>query len=395
MMIRFRFGRLFFCFLTALGCAGTAKAQLSADSPTDLAAALESFRAKHEIPGMVAVVLRGDRIIARGAVGVRRQAAAERVTLDDVFHLGSCTKAMTATLAALLIQEGTIDWTTTLGEVFGDTVKDMDPSWRNVTLQQILAHRAGFRSGNDVWALLDAEVVESTKSISEVRQILVAKQLSQDPESTPGTRESYSNIGFIVVGAALEKITGRTWEDLMQERLFKPLGMTTGGFGAPGIPGKIDQPWGHDGKGKPVDPGRARSDLPRYAGPAGTVHMNIADWARFVSLHLRGDSANPNRRVDLLNHKTFDDLHRLMPGGVFSGGWGFGTIEFATGTGPGAEVKVLAHNGSNSLWYSKMLVVPAKNLAVLVACNRGGSAFGGKAVDEAGVELLRTFASNR
>lgn len=373
--------------------APSASAQGSADPRTDLTAALESVRARYDIPGMVAVVVRGDHIIARGAVGVRKQGATARVTLDDVFHLGSCTKAMTATVAALLIQEGKIEWTTTLAEVFGDTIKEMHPSWKNVTLQQVLAHRAGFRSGNDVWALLDAGVIKSTMSVSELRELLVARQLSQEPESTPGTRESYSNIGYILVGAALERITGRTWEELMQERLFKPLGITSGGFGAPGTPGKIAQPWGHRSNGGPVDPREARADLPQYAGPAGTVHMNVADWAKFVGLHLRGDSANTNRRARLLTPRTFDDLHRLIPGGVFSGGWGFDTIDFATGPGTSSKLKVLAHNGSNSLWYSKMLLVPERDLAVLVACNRGGAAFGGKAVDEAGVEFLRAFAS--
>lgn len=393
MMTRFRFGSLLFCCLARVAFAASANGQVLTDIPTDLTTALESVRARHGIPGMAAVVLHGDHIVAKGAVGVRRRGAPEPVTLEDLFHLGSCTKAMTATLAALLIQEGKIDWTTTLDDMFGHTAKDMHPSWRKVTLQQILAHRAGFRSGNDVWALLDAEVLESTASLSEVRRVFVTKHLSEGPESTPGTRESYSNIGFIVVASALEGITGRSWEGLMEERLFKPLGITTGGFGAPGTPGRIDQPWGHDREGEPVDPGSARSDLPLYAGPAGTVHMNVADWAKFVSLHLRGNSANPNRRVELLNDKTFEDLHSLMPGGVFSGGWAFDTIAFATATAPGAKLKVLVHNGSNSLWYSKMLVVPEKDLAVLVACNRGGAAFGGKAVDEAGGELLRTFAS--
>jgi CubicO group peptidase (beta-lactamase class C family) len=393
MIIRRRLGQLLFCFLGAVALAGCGHAQVSADSPTDLTAALESIRARHEIPGMVAVVLRGDRIIARGAVGVRKQGATERVTLDDLFHLGSCTKAMTATLAALLIQEGKLDWTTTLDDLFGHTVKEMRPSWRNVTLQQVLAHRAGFRSGNDVWALLGAGEIGSITSVSEMRKLLVAKQLSQEPESTPGTRESYSNIGFIVVGAALEKITGRTWEELMQERLFKPLGITTAGFGAPGTPAMINHPWGHNAKGEPVDPGNVRSDLPPYAGPAGTVHINVDDWAKFVSLHLEGDSANPNRRVHLLNAKTFDALHRLMPGGVFSGGWAFDTVEFASDAGPGVRLKILGHSGSNSLWYSKVLMAPQKDLAVLVLCNRGGDAFGGKAVDEASIDLLRTFAS--
>src|SRR5690349_14864330 len=77
--------------------------------------------------------------------GVRKRGTAERITLDDRFHLGSCTKAMTATLVAMLVEEGKLNWTTTLGELFADTVKPMHPVWEKVTLRQVLAHRAGLR----------------------------------------------------------------------------------------------------------------------------------------------------------------------------------------------------------------------------------------------------------
>src|SRR5690242_20277101 len=87
----------------------------------------------------------GERIIAQGAAGVRKRGTAERITLDDQFHLGSCTKAMTATLVAMLVEEGKLNWTTTLGELFADTVKPMDPASEKVTLRQVLAHRAGLR----------------------------------------------------------------------------------------------------------------------------------------------------------------------------------------------------------------------------------------------------------
>src|SRR5436190_14478217 len=95
--------------------------------------------------GIVAAVLRGERIIAQGAAGVRKRGTAERITFDDRFPLGSSTKAMTATLVAMLVEEGRLNWTTTLGELFADTVKPMHPAWEKVTLRQVLAHRAGLR----------------------------------------------------------------------------------------------------------------------------------------------------------------------------------------------------------------------------------------------------------
>src|SRR5829696_7955246 len=87
--------------------------------------------------GMVAAVLRGERIIAQGAAGVRKRGSAERITFDDRFQLGSCTKAMTATLVAMLVEEGKLNWTTTLGQLFADRVKLMHPAWEKVTLRHV------------------------------------------------------------------------------------------------------------------------------------------------------------------------------------------------------------------------------------------------------------------
>src|SRR5258708_35704842 len=75
--------------------------------------------------GMAAAVLRGERIIAQGAAGVRKRGTAERITIADRFHLGSCTKAMTATLVALLVQEGKLNVTTTLSDLLCVTVEAM------------------------------------------------------------------------------------------------------------------------------------------------------------------------------------------------------------------------------------------------------------------------------
>src|SRR3974390_1003307 len=75
--------------------------------------------------GMAAAALQGERIIAQGGAGVRKRGSAERITLDNQFHLGSCTKAMTATLVAMFVENGKLNWTTTLGELFAATVKAM------------------------------------------------------------------------------------------------------------------------------------------------------------------------------------------------------------------------------------------------------------------------------
>src|SRR5687767_2689876 len=129
-----------------LSPAGLPDGKMEDSAPVNVDAILQSILSRgSERFGMAAAVLRGERIIAQGAAGVRRRGTAERITLDDQFHLGSCTKAMTATLVAMLVEERKLNWTTTLGELLADTVKPMHPAWEKVTLRQVLAHRAGLR----------------------------------------------------------------------------------------------------------------------------------------------------------------------------------------------------------------------------------------------------------
>ncbi len=383
--------------------------------------------------GMAAVVLRGERIIAQGAAGVRKRGTAERITLDDRFHLGSCTKAMTATLVAMLVEEGRLNWTTTLGELFADTVKPLHPAWEKVTIRQVLAHRAGLPLDPDglarVFNLLFLAPYASLRSRPESmrssgetlpqQRLEIARQaLSRPPGIPPDTKYWYSNVGYILAGAVLEHLTGRAWEDLMRERLFQPLGISTGGFGPPGTAGKTDQPWGHSSfVGKPIDPGSPAAQFPLYYGPAGLAHMTITDWAKFIGLHLRGDPANPHRQAALLKLDTFAELHAAAPAAsyfmgwimrritflatgdatpaaTYGAGWAISPAGWARGTRPGDTGRRLWHAGSNGQWLSAVFIAPEIDFAVLVACNRGPDITIWK-TRQAARALIRAFAPKR
>jgi len=350
--------------------------------------------AQHGVPGMAAVVLQGDHIIAQGVAGVRKAGSPPPITINDRFHLGSDAKAMTATLIALLIEEGRLTWSTTVGDIFGDTVKDMNPVWKKVTIEQLLTHRAGAPSDlkrDGLWLRLWKRQGTPTQQ----RLQLVKAVLSRPPEFPPGSKYMYSNAGYALAGAMAEKITGRAWEELLQQRLFKPLKITTAGFGAPGEFGKINQPLGHKPSGEPVEPG-PQGDNPPAIAPAGTVYMSVTDWAKFIALHLRGDPANPNRRLRLLSAKSFARLHTPAPGsgqpqeGGYACGWLVVHRPWAKGSKPGNVGLALTHAGSNTMWYCDVWVAPEKDFALLIACNQGGdNAF--KACDEAASALIQKF----
>jgi CubicO group peptidase (beta-lactamase class C family) len=351
----------------------------------DVSGILQPIRERNRLPGIAAAVVQGERVVAIGADGVRRRGSEERITTEDRFHLGSCTKSMTATMIATLVEEGKLEWSTTIGEIFPELDGKMRPAWRTVTLDQLLTHRAGAPADlqeGGLWGRL----WQREGSPTEQRMTLVRGVLEREPESTPGTKFMYSNAGFAIAGAMAERITGKAWEDLMRERIFGPLGMESAGFGAPGTEGKLDEPLGHTEKGEPVDLG-PHADNPPAIGPAGTVHCTLGDWAKYVALHLEGDRSESGKAgreaAKLLKPETFRKLHE--PSGSdetkYAMGWLLAERDWAGG-------RVLTHNGSNTMWFCVTWIAPEKDFAVLVAANQGGGK-AEKACDEAAWALIQ------
>jgi D-alanyl-D-alanine carboxypeptidase len=372
-------------FATLLILGGLLRAADAPAAPSEeLGPVLERIAGNQKVPGLAGIILRGDTVIADAVTGFRRIGTPEPITLQDRFHLGSNTKAMTATLAALLVDEGKLAWSTTLWEIFREPLEDMHEGWKDVTLQQLLAHRSGLPANFN--PVLREKVRMSELDLPAQRQMIVADSLRQPPDYPPGSKYEYSNLGFIFVGAILERIAGQPWETLMRERLFAPLGIASAGFGPPGTREKLDEPWGHNAAGRPV-----QGDNPAALGPAGTVHMAVGDWAKFVALHLRGDPRNPHATAKLLKPETFAWLHAPHDEGNYFGGWVCETNANARGTREGDLGTVLWHNGSNTMWYAIMYLAPEMDCAVLIAANRVSPEIR-RAIDAAARTLLKHYA---
>jgi CubicO group peptidase (beta-lactamase class C family) len=346
-----------------------------------LADLLEPIRKKHDVPALAAAVVNYDGAIAVAAVGVRKRGDDTPVTADDKFHLGSDTKAMTATLVALFVEKSDLKWDDTLGLAFPDVAEKMTPEFRKITLTELLTHRAGLPANVPLgWFLAAAKGAPR-----EQRETLLKQVVGDKLDSEPGEKFQYSNLGYILAAHMVEQVGRADWEDLITEKLFRPLGMKTPGFGAAGAPGKVDQPWGHRAGGAPVEPGLG-ADNPVVMGPAGRVHCSLPDWARFVALHLRAGHGDPV----LLKPETLTLLHTppSNESGYARGGWGVVDPDKRTG-GP-----ILTHDGSNTMNYCTASLSPDRHFAVLVACNQGGDP-GRDACSEARAALLDEFLPGR
>ncbi len=156
-------------------------------------------------------------------MGIRKWGDPTPVTTNDVFHIGSCTKSMTATLTAILIDEGKLRWDTTIAGVFPELKGRMAKQYEAVTVEQLLHHRGG--APGEPPAAAWKRAWEEHGTPTQQRREFIEAVLSQPPETAPGTKMIYSNQGYAIVGAMLEKITGTNFEALMAEKLFKPLHM--------------------------------------------------------------------------------------------------------------------------------------------------------------------------
>lgn len=330
---------------------------------------LEPIRGKYKLPALAAAMVKGDRTTGIGAVGVRRAGHAERVSMSDRFHIGSCTKSMTATLCAILVEQGKLRWDTTIAENFPELADKIRAEYRLVTLEQLLNHRSGLPDDREPDAVIWPKITSLTGPLKEQRHKLVEIVLQQAPAAAPGAKHLYSNHGYAIAGAACEQATGQPWEDLLRKLLFEPLGMTTAGFGAPGRVEKVDEPWGHllDGSTwQPISPG-PDADNPEVIGPAGTVHCSLGDWVRYARLHLQGERGESG----LLKSETFRKLHTPVFGDDYAFGWLVADRDWAGG-------KALTHGGSNGYWFAVIWLAPNRNSGYLAATN-----FGNETAEEA------------
>jgi CubicO group peptidase (beta-lactamase class C family) len=326
-------------------------------TPEDMTKAVEAIRKKHDLPALAMVVVKDGQICARVATGVRKYGDPTPVTTNDFFHIGSCTKSMTATLAAIFIEEGKLHWDTTIGEMFPELKGRMDKQYEAVTVEQLLRHRGGVpgEPPADAWQRAWGEHGTPT----EQRREFIEAVLSKPPEAAPDTKMIYSNQGYAIVGVMLEKLGGTNYESLITEKLFKPLHMDTAGFGPPGTIGKVDQPWGHVHKVFMTIP--VQMDNPPAIAPAGRVHCSLDDLAKFTIFHLQRGQTN-----SLLKPATLVRLHTPPKGGDYACGWVVLDREWAGG-------KAIMHNGSNTMWYVVMWLAPEKNFSVVVATNIAGT----------------------
>lgn len=330
--------------------------QCQAQTESEIRDYLNSQIRQYNLPSAAAAVITSKSIVS-AAVGTIKQDGGNSVTVSSRYHIGSNTKAITAHLALIAVQEGLLSWHSKPVDIFAELKHEIHPKYSEITLKGLLVHRAGIPPYNLVGAF--DSVPDFEGSVVERRRQFMIWQLRQDSPHETG-EFLYSNVGYDFAAAMIEEVSGKSWRDLVTRHVFIPFKLENSGFGWPNTV-NINEPWGHwkeftsDTTVLSLGPDYFWK-LPDIDEPSGNIHMSINDFARYVQLHL----IELNDYDDVVKGLDLKILHE--PVGDYAFGW---NVRQVYGT------KCSFHNGSGGTFFAEMLINHDNGNAVVAAVNSG------------------------
>lgn len=325
----------------------------------------DSIIAKNKIPEMTFAVVTKDSILIQKTIGhhkITELQEKQNATSEDLFHLGSNTKAITSFVAGYLVEKKKIRWKTKFFDLFPELKKKSNRKYYDITLEDLLSHRAfvqPFTSGLEFSKLPKFIGNKQQKRTEFAKYVLTLEAVNSE------NVYNYSNAGYSIATIMLEKVSGKSWEKLVSEILKSKLKLDFR-FGWPNR-NLENQPFGHwieNGKLTPVEP-KTDYDL-NLAEPAGDLSMNIENYSRFIQLNISGLSGKNN----LLKSGTYKYLHTAKKD--YAIGWGNYEKN---------NSEISEHAGSDGTFFS-YAQIDRKNLIGYIVIINSGTEKGQKGVFE-------------
>lgn len=367
-------GRLLtYVALALLSVASIAPAQTTQTSaPADLDAYAARVLKEFDVPGLAVAIVKDGKVVLAKGYGVRKLGEPNPVDENTLFGIASNTKAFTSAALAMLVDEGKITW--------DDPVVKYLPGFqlydpyvtREMTIRDLLTHRSGLGLGaGDLlwWPPTDYSREEIIRRFRYVK-----------PASSFRSRYAYDNVLYMIAGQVVAAVTGKTWDDVIKERIFNPLGMTTSNTTIAGLLSSKDSATPHakiDGQVQAVAPMALEN-----VGPAGAINSSVAEMARWLIAQLNRGQMSEGRRLfserrsrEMWSAQTITPLNDPPPplaalrANFSAYGLGWGLTEYR-------GFKTVSHTGGLLGFVSRVMLVPDFNLGVVVLTNQqSGGAF--------------------
>ena len=327
---------------------------------------MSEARNSYNVPAIAVTVMNSETILLQEMQGVRVIDKQSQADLDDYFHIGSCSKSVLAVMAAKLIEQKKITWQTKFFEVFPELKDAANSAYHDITLEDLFLGEAGIK------AYTNAEVEplpEYGPSVSDKRLEFIKYLIGQPPSSERKDgrfQHLYSNAGYTMASAMLEKVSGQKYEALVKKTLTDDLGMSV----HIGWPNSIspDQPWGHLLAKDKIEtfPPDHEYKLLYLITPAGDLSMTPKDYAKYTQLHLQGLRGSNN----YISSEAYRYIHFNRDG--FSLGVANGVL---------GGKRYSGFDGSAGTFFCRSIIVPESAFAFTIMTNAGSGTGSMEAVD--------------
>lgn len=322
---------------------------------------IENLRQSWKTPGLAVAIVKDDQVWLAKGFGQRSLEEKQLVDADTLFAIGSCTKAFTATLLAILVDEGKLDWDAPVRNYLPKFQLKESYATEHITSRDLLTHVSGLPRHDLAWY-----------GTAHTGPELLAKLKYLSPSADLRARFQYQNLMYMSAGMLAEEITGQSWEQLIQTRFFGPLGMNRSNASLAELQTDPNHALPHRKKGESVQRIPFRSAA--GAAPAGAINASVNDMAQWIRLNL-----NQGRLDDktILSDLAFKEV--LSPQVVMQSRGSQPEIPYMLyGMGwmihPYRGVQMIQHGGNIDGFSALVSLIPEKKLGIVILSNKEGDA---------------------
>lgn len=341
---------------------------------SDLDRRLPKLVKKYDMASVVLVVLEGDKVIYGNGFGYADKVRQKRATLNTVYRVGSITKLFTATAIMQLQEQGRLNIDEPLTAYLPEFTVNTPFGLDSITLRGMLSHYSGLTSDRQKgFAVYNAEAT------------LIESMASEHVAYKPGTVHAYSNLSYGLLGLVIERVSGLSYEQYLQQHIFQPLGINSASLGTHPVP---EFAVAHEDN-IPKQPMEIRDRA------AGDIRMSAADLAVFARAMLRYLSPDTNIETRLLSADSVHSMWQVQfPDAPIDGGieMGLGWMLNYPSKGLRNATGIYWHNGSTHHYHSSLLLNTSDNLAVIALSNssQGDDPQLGKLAESAMISAIRS-----
>ena len=323
---------------------------------------IEAQMKEWKVPGMSLAIVQGGKIVLSKGYGFRDVEKKLPVTTKSLFAIGSITKSFTVTVMGMLADEGKMEWDKPVREYL-PRFRLYDPlASERMTLRDLVTHRSGLPRHDALWynsPLTRPELFERLRYL--------------EPSKDFRERYQYNNLMFMSAGILAQELSGMRWEDLVRERIFKPLGMASSNFSVVDSQKSDDfaQPYALAKEELKKVPFRNIDQV----GPAGSINSSAEDMSRYLLLHMNRGRIEGRQLLSEANALQMQTPQMVIQGPLTFKELGYTSYGMAFTIGAYQGHTMVQHGGAIDGFLALLTFLPQGNVGIVVLTNGSGTPF--------------------